>query len=61
MISTKKVASLFMGVAHAERRLTSVPSFERKEVVHLSSYEIIIVILTIILIVVNLLIEYIKK
>lgn len=50
-----------MGVAHAERRLTSVPSFERKEVVHLSSYEIIIVILTIILIVVNLLIEYIKK
>ena len=50
-----------MGVAHAERRLASVPSSERKEVVHLSSYEIIIVIHTIILIVVNLLIEYIKK
>lgn len=45
MISTKKVASLFMGVTHAERRLTSVPSSERKEVVHMTDYEMLSVII----------------
>ena len=50
-----------MGVTHADRRLTSVPSSERKEVVLMSDYEILIVILTIIAIITTILIEYVKK
>ena len=57
MIWPNKLVSLFMGVTHAERRLASVPSSERKEVVLMSDYELLIVILTIIT---TILIEYIS-
>ena len=61
MIPVKRLVSLLLGVAHADRRLTSVPSSERKEVVLMSDYEILIVILTIIAIIKTILIEYVKK
>ena len=61
MIPVKRLVSLLLGVTPADRRLTSVPSSERKEVVLMSDYEILIVILTIIAIITTILIEYVKK
>ena len=61
MIPVKRLVSLLLGVTHADRRLTSVPSSERKEVVLMSDYEILIVIITIIAIITTILIEYVKK
>ena len=45
MIPVKRLVSLLLGVAHADRRLTSVPSSERKEVVHMTDYEMLSVII----------------
>lgn len=61
MIPVKRLVSLLLGVTPADRRLTSVLSSERKEVVLMSDYEILIVILTIIAIITTILIEYVKK
>ena len=45
MIPVKRLVSLLLGVTHADRRLTSVPSSERKEVVHMTDYEMLSVII----------------
>ena len=45
MIPVKRLVSLLLGVTHTVRRLTSVPSSERKEVVHMTDYEMLSVII----------------
>ena len=49
-----------LGVAHTTQAVASI-ALRREEVVLMSDYEILIVVLTIIAIIVKLLIEYIKK